>query len=79
MEPRCQQGLSVLLSGQVISPAQRPLPHNIQHSKETDIHAPAVFEPAIPASKRPQTHSVERAGTGIGTDPHYLQKLYYPL
>jgi len=28
--------------------------------------APAGFEPAIPASERPQTRSVDRAATGIG-------------
>ena len=27
---------------------------------------PAGFEPAIPASKRPQTHALEQAATGIG-------------
>jgi len=27
-------------SGQVIGPSQRPLPDNIQHSQEKDIHAP---------------------------------------
>jgi hypothetical protein len=27
-------------SGQVIGPLHRPLPDNIQHSQETDIHAP---------------------------------------
>ena len=27
-------------SGRVISPMKRPLPHNTQHSQETDIHAP---------------------------------------
>jgi hypothetical protein len=26
----------------------------------------AGFEPAIPASKRPQTHALDRAATGIG-------------
>ena len=29
------------------------LPNNTQQSQETDIHAPAGFEPAIPASERP--------------------------
>jgi hypothetical protein len=28
---------------------------------------PAGFEPAIPASERPQTHFVDRSATGIGT------------
>jgi len=27
---------------------------------------PAGFEPAIPASKRPQTHALDRAATGTG-------------
>jgi hypothetical protein len=26
---------------------------------------PAVFEPAIPASERPQTHALDSAATGI--------------
>ena len=29
---------------------------------------PEGFEPAIPASKRPQTYALDRAATGIGTD-----------
>ena len=32
----------------------------------TNIHAQAGFEPAIPAGKRPQTYAVDRAATGIG-------------
>ena len=27
---------------------------------------PAGFEPAIPASERPQTHALDRTATGIG-------------
>ena len=27
---------------------------------------PARFEPAIPASERPQTHALDRSATGIG-------------
>jgi len=27
---------------------------------------PGAFEPAIPASERPQTHVLDRAATGIG-------------
>jgi hypothetical protein len=38
----------------MISPTQRPPPDNTQPSQEADIHAPAGFEPAIPASERPQ-------------------------
>ena len=39
--------------GLVIRSSQRPLPDNTQHSQQTDIHAPAGFEPTIPASERP--------------------------
>jgi len=35
------------------------------HNRQTSI-LPAGFEPANPASKRPQTHALERAATGIG-------------
>ena len=47
-------------------PSQKPLPDNTQHSQGTENHASAVFEPAILASERPQTHVLERATTGIG-------------
>jgi hypothetical protein len=40
----------------------------------TNIHAPAGFEPTIPASKRPQTHALDRAATGIGINKHYKDK-----
>jgi hypothetical protein len=38
--------------------------HNIR--KRQTCMPPAGFEPAIPASKRPQTHTLDRATTGIG-------------
>jgi hypothetical protein len=31
----------------------------------------AEFEPAIPATKRPQTYALDRAATGIGNEVHY--------
>jgi hypothetical protein len=38
--------------------------HNT-HNRQ--IFMPSVgFEPAIPASERPQTHIIDRAATGIG-------------
>jgi len=49
-----------------IGPSQRPLPDNTQQSLETYIHAPAGFEPAIPASVLPETHALDCAATGIG-------------
>jgi hypothetical protein len=38
--------------------------HNT-HKRQTSMLS-AAFEPAIPASKRPQTHALDRAATGIG-------------
>jgi hypothetical protein len=42
--------------GQVISATMRPLLDNM---------TPAEFEPAIPASERPQTHALDSAAAGI--------------
>ena len=33
------------------------------------------FEPAIPASERPQTHALDRAATGIGLDKSDFGKM----
>jgi hypothetical protein len=52
-------------SGRVISRC-RDLYMATRNIQETDIHAPAGFEPAIPASERPQTHALDRAATAIG-------------
>ena len=38
-------------SGQVISPTQRPLPDNTQHSQETDIHAHGGIRTRIPGKR----------------------------
>jgi hypothetical protein len=38
--------------------------HNT-HNRQTST-LPVGFEPAIPASKRPDTHALDRAATGIG-------------
>jgi len=35
---------------------QRPVPDNAQHSKETDIHAPAGLKPTIPAIQNDASH-----------------------
>jgi hypothetical protein len=38
------------------------------------------FEPSIPASERPQTHSLDRAATGIGVFPHnYINYIFQRL
>jgi hypothetical protein len=39
--------------------------HNT-HNRQTST-PPVGFEPAIPASMRPQTHALDRAATGMGT------------
>ena len=46
--------------------------HNI-HNRETSM-PPAGFEPAIPASERPQDHALDRAATGIGCKVFTRQK-----
>ena len=46
-------------SGRVISPTQRPLPDNTQHSLEADIHTPGGTDPSIPESKRLQIHALD--------------------
>jgi hypothetical protein len=41
--------------------------HNTQRRQETNNHASAGFESAVPASERPQTHALDRSATGIVT------------
>jgi len=52
------------LSGRVVSSLQRPLPDNTQHSQQTDIYAPAGFEPTISAGERPQNYALGCVATG---------------
>ena len=59
-------------SGWVICPSQRPLPDNTQHSWETNVHATGGIQTTIPASERRQTHALDRAATGIGSE-HYRE------
>ena len=53
-------------SGRVISLSQRLLPDNMQHSQQTDIHAPVGFEPIISAGERPNTCASHPTATGTG-------------
>jgi hypothetical protein len=39
---------------------------SLYNKHNTNIQSPVGFEPAIPASERPQTHALDRAATGIG-------------
>jgi hypothetical protein len=67
--------LSVVSSGRVISPTQRPLPDNRQHSQKTSTPL-AGLEPEIPASERQHTHALDSTATEIGnyrTHPAKLQ------
>jgi hypothetical protein len=50
----------------MISPTQRLLPEDTQYSQQTDIHALVGFEPAVTASKRPQTYVLDCGANGIG-------------
>ena len=50
----------------MISPSQRPLPDNTQHSQQTNIYAAVGFEPTISAGERPKTYALDRAATGTG-------------
>jgi hypothetical protein len=51
-------------SGRVISLTQRPLPDNT-HNRQASMPS-AGFEPAVPASERPETHVSYRADSGVG-------------
>ena len=48
--------------------------HN-SHKRHTSTN-PARFEPAIPPSKQPQTHALDRAATGIGEFEISLPKIW---
>ena len=62
-------------SRQVISPSQRPLPDNTQHSQLTSMPSMG-FEPTISAGEWPQTHSLDRAATWI--DSQLITKAKWP-
>jgi hypothetical protein len=42
------------------------LPDSTQPTPDADIHAPAVFEPAVPPTEWPQTCALDGAATDIG-------------
>ena len=56
-------------------PSQRSLRDNTQHSQQTDIHAPAGFEPAITENERPQRHASVR-GPLVETQARIILQLY---
>ena len=61
-------------SGRVISPSQRPLPDNTQHSQQRDIHAPAGIRTHNP-SRRTATNRRLRPPTRTGFSNGPLQIL----
>jgi len=61
-------------SGQVISPKQRPLPDNTQHSQERDIHAPGGIRNRNP-SKQASANPRLRPGGHWDRRPH-LQTVF---
>ena len=56
-------------SGRVISPAQRSLPDNTQHSEETDIHAPAPLLPPPPPGVNRTLNPRKRAVANLCRKP----------
>ena len=48
----------------MISPTQGPLTYNTQ-TENSHPCPPAVFEPAIPSSERPQTHALDHVSIGF--------------
>jgi len=65
---------SVVPFGRVISPTHTLLLNKTQHSQRRVIHVPEGFEPKIPADKRPLTHALERAATGIGIESSAIRR-----
>jgi hypothetical protein len=55
---------SVGLPGRVISPTQRPLPGNTQHTQQTDIHAPGGI----------RNHNLRKRAT---SDPHLRPRIHW--
>jgi hypothetical protein len=55
--------------GIVPQPTARP-----RAPKKTDIHYPAGVEPAVPASKQPQTHALQRTAARAGSV--YIDRVY---
>ena len=57
--------------------SQSPLPDNTHNNHKRQTSFPLVgFEPAIPATYRPQTHALDRAATAIGNKISLLLPTY---
>jgi hypothetical protein len=49
-------------AGRVISPTQRPLPDDTQHSQETDLHVPGRIRTLNPSKRAAADRSIRRRG-----------------
>jgi hypothetical protein len=56
----------------MISLMQGPLYARTHHLLKRDIHVSVGFEPAFPASERPQTHALDRVGAVMGCENNTL-------
>ena len=52
-------------SGRVVSPTQRPLPDNSQHSQKTDSRSPVGIQTQ---NRSKREGALDRAATGISTE-----------
>jgi hypothetical protein len=59
----------------MISPTQRPVPDNTQHSQERNIHAVGGIRTRNPYTREAQSHALDRATTSIGQQNHVHKTL----
>jgi hypothetical protein len=64
------------MSDQLVTQAATYTTHN-KYKRRTSVPS-AVFEPAIPAIKRLQTYTLDRAATGIGYEINDLWDIRSP-
>ena len=70
---------SVELLWTTISPNQRPLPDNTQHSKETDIHTPSGIRTRNPSKREVVEPHLRQHGHRDRLFVHYLLKINFLL
>jgi len=64
-------------SGRGISPTQRPVQHNKQHSQETDIQAPGGIRTYNTSKRAAQTHAFDHVVTGTCVQTKRLYELVH--
>ena len=60
-----------------MSPSQRLLPDNTQHSQRQASLNETGFQPELPARFRPQTPALRRSATGTGSFENLKIGFYY--